>query len=46
MQDEINEWLVLLFAQEIDEGLRGQGFPQLESCQTILRERVIELIQN
>lgn len=46
MQDEINEWFVLLFAQEIDEGLRWQCFPQLESCQTVLSECVIELIQN
>ena len=46
MQDEIDQWFVLFFAQEIDEGLRGQGLPQLESCQTVLSERVIKLIQN
>jgi hypothetical protein len=46
VQYEIDEWFVPLFTQEINEGLRGQGFPQFKGCQAILGERVIELIQN
>jgi hypothetical protein len=46
VQDEIDKWFIPFFAQEIDEGLRGQGFPPFERCQTILSERIIELIQN
>ena len=44
MKDKVREGLVTLFADEFDEGLRGQLFTEFERRQTVLRKRIVELI--
>lgn len=46
MQDEIRQWFVTIFANELDKGLCGERFPHLESRQAILSKRIIEIIRN
>lgn len=42
MQNEFHQFLVFRFAEPFDERLRGQRDPELEGCETVFGEAVIE----
>ena len=46
MKDKVREGLVTLFADEFDEGLRGQLFTEFERRQTVLRKRIVKFIDS
>lgn len=46
MQNKVRQRLVPLFAEELDERLRRQRLAKLVRRQSVLRENIVELIDN
>lgn len=44
MEEELDELLVLILAEELDKGLRLEGLSELDGSESVLGEAVVEIL--